>query len=437
MTDMFEASSDVLSKLGLSKAVQAIHDNKFTGEDLVDAYAAVIEARDPCLQVFATLLAKTMSHTARRVGRFKDERRGALHGIPVTVPATFDVFGARCGWGVDAYSERFPEEDAQIVALLRRHGAIMMGTTNTSEFGHFQAGPARNVHNPARAAGGGAGGAAVAVAAAMTPLAIAAQTDGSILRAASYNGVVGFKATKDTIVSRGATPIISSLGQFGFFVRSVGDALYAARLLMDNVAARQLPKNLSALPGDTRVFVLDSSESYHIDAAGRTALNRAATMLADAGLAVERLKLPPEFVEAQACYDMLFAQEFSDLHANDRDVMSAVAADCLERGQSIRKHDLQDKMRTANNLRKKLNDILAGNVVFLDAATGDTAPEWTNEPVEPELQLIWSLVGFPSMSVPAGLHDGLPIGVQLIATEGREDLMFYVAHVLEANGLNR
>ena len=141
-------------------------------------------------------------------------------------------FLTRAGSGLPVDLLTGPE--AESVTQLKQAGALILGKTVTTEFAYFAPGPTRNPRNPAHTPGGSSSGSAAAVGAGLCPLALGTQTIGSILRPASFCGVVGFKPSFGRISSAGVIPFAVSLDHIGFFTQDVAGATLAAAVLCKN-----------------------------------------------------------------------------------------------------------------------------------------------------------------------------------------------------------
>ena len=133
--------------------------------------------------------------------------------------------------GSPLWAGRTPRRDAAAVARLRAEGAVIMGKTVTTEYAYFHPGKTRNPHDPSRTPGGSSSGSAAAVAARMVPGAIGSQTNGSVIRPASFCGVVGFKPTHGLIPRTGALLLSRTLDHVGVFARTVEDAALLAEVM--------------------------------------------------------------------------------------------------------------------------------------------------------------------------------------------------------------
>ena len=158
-------------------------------------------------------------------------RSGPLHGLPIAVKDIVDTTDFPTENGSVVHAGRRPLHDAVVVARLRAAGAVILGKTVTTEFACFTPGRTRNPHDLERTPGGSSSGSAAAVAAGMAPLAIGSQTNGSMIRPASFCGVFGFKPSFGLIPRTGVLTTSATLDHIGVFARSVEDAALLADAL--------------------------------------------------------------------------------------------------------------------------------------------------------------------------------------------------------------
>ena len=142
---------------------------------------------------------------------------GELHGIPVGIKDIFDTADMPTQRGSAIFKDRQPEADCAVVEHLKEAGAVVMGKTVTTELAFMHPSATRNPHNAAHTPGGSSSGSAAAVAAGQVPLAIGSQTNGSVIRPASFCGVYGFKPSRGIVSRRGALETSNTLDQVGFF----------------------------------------------------------------------------------------------------------------------------------------------------------------------------------------------------------------------------
>src|SRR5882672_7292603 len=183
--------------LSAGEAAQQIRDGALTSEELVQSCLERIRALEPKVQAWTFL----DEEHALAQARAADERKrsgepvGPLHGVPVGLKDIIDTGDMPTENGTVLHKGRTPRHDAAVVSMLRAAGAVILGKTVTTECAYFSPGKTRNPHNPEHTPGGSSSGSAAAVAAAMVPLALGSQTNGSTIRPAAFCGVYGFKPT--------------------------------------------------------------------------------------------------------------------------------------------------------------------------------------------------------------------------------------------------
>src|SRR5579863_842734 len=164
-------------------------------------------------------------HAWVQVSPRRNTGRGSLSGIPYGVKDIVETRGLATEYGSAIYKGRIGTTDASIIREMQKHGAILLGKTQTTAFAYQTPAPTRNPRNLEHTPGGSSSGSAAAVAAGMVPIAVGEQTRGSILRPASYCGVTGFKASNGVLSTEGMLPRAKSLDTLGFFTHTPADML--------------------------------------------------------------------------------------------------------------------------------------------------------------------------------------------------------------------
>ncbi len=249
-----------LTQLSATEAIGKIRTGETTSEELVQACLDRIERVDGDIEAWAHLKPDYALDQARML----DARRqsggpvGPLHGIPVGVKDIFDTASLPTENGTVLDSGRQPMEDSRVVSLLQEAGAVIMGKTVTTELAVFGPGKTRNPHNPKHTPGGSSSGSAAAVASYMVPLAVGTQTNGSVIRPASFCGVVGFKPSHGLIPRTGVLAQSPWLDTVGVFARSVEDAAIIAEVLV----AHDIPATPTPRPGPGPRYPKSPSRSH-------------------------------------------------------------------------------------------------------------------------------------------------------------------------------
>ena len=220
--------------MSAAQAAAAIQSGEITSEELVKACLEQINAQEDSIGAWVYLDPEYAMQQARDADKHRRSGMavGPLHGIPVGIKDIFDTKDMPTEDGTLLHAGRTPAYDATAVALLREAGAIIMGKTVTTELAVYAPGKTRNPHDPARTPGGSSSGSAAAVAAGMVPLAIGTQTNGSIIRPASYCGICGYKPSHGLISRYRILQQSRILDQVGVFGRTVEDVALMAQQLM-------------------------------------------------------------------------------------------------------------------------------------------------------------------------------------------------------------
>jgi len=215
-----------LNTLSAVEAARQIAAGKIKSEALVRDCLERIAAREGEVQAWEHIDEAAALAQARAAD--SNPGRGLLQGVPVGVKDLIDTLDRPTGYGSPVYAGHRPAWDAPCVALTRAAGGIVLGKTVTTEFANMHPNKTRNPHNPAHTPGGSSSGSAAAVADFMVPLAFGTQTAGSIIRPASYCGVVGYKPSFGLISRVGVKALSDTLDTVGTLARSVPDAAYLA-----------------------------------------------------------------------------------------------------------------------------------------------------------------------------------------------------------------
>src|SRR5579863_1309909 len=195
--------------LTLYRAAELLRRGALTCEALVLSCLERIESRNEQVRAWAELHDEDALQEARRCDLEARVRRwrGPLHGLPVGIKDIIHVKGMHTRAGTAAYAPHFAVEDAPAVAALRDSGSILLGKTVTTAYANRDPSVTRNPWNLARSPGGSSSGSAAAVADRMCLGALGTQTGGSVLRPASYNGIVGFKGGLGKVSTQGVIPL--------------------------------------------------------------------------------------------------------------------------------------------------------------------------------------------------------------------------------------
>ncbi len=417
-----------LHHLTLTQALSAMTSGEFSPVTLVSALLQRIETTDHNINAWETVDREGALQAARASeARFASRAVRPLEGLPLGVKDIFLTEGVRTQAGFAPFSNFIPDHDAEAVAKLRAAGAIILGKTVTTQFAFMDppitANPWKEGHTP----GGSSSGSAAAVAARMVPAALGTQTSGSVLRPAAFCGVIGYKPSFGLISRRGIFPDSWSLDHVGVITRSVEDTALLANTLFGHDP--QDPASLRYQGDDLAAFLTKESAPPRIGilsaflarAKDDVAASTRATIerLARAGAQAEDVDLPVELDLVMAVHRIIMQTEMASIHTQMHTRSAEDYAPLLrayvEVGQLIPGTSYVHAQRLRRRIRQALTSLSQRYDVLLLPTVSSTAPD-TSTTGDPSFQGFWTLVGFPSISVPSGLSkEGLPYATQLVA----------------------
>lgn len=433
-----------VEELGAAAARAAIEAGRITSEELVRACLDRIRAVDPTSQAWTYLDPDHALNQARAADRARQEGKalGPLHGVPVGVKDIFDTADMPTEDGTVLHAGRRPTRDATAVALLRASGAVIMGKTVTTELAVYSPGKTRNPHDPQRTPGGSSSGSAAAVAAGMVPISLGSQTNGSVIRPASYCGTFGYKPTHGLIPRTGVLKLSRHLDHVGVFARSVEDLALSAQSLMrfdprDPDSRPQAEPNLVATatsepPVAPRLGFVRSPVWEQANDDTKAAF---AELVAELGDRATEMPLPEGFDEAVALHRTIFeadlARNLAAEYDRGRERLSPTLREIIERGQRCLAVDYNRAVDRIPILSGLLETMFEWCDAILTPATTGEAPLGLDSTGSPIFCTIWTLCGVPAVSVPVlqGAA-GLPIGAQLIGPRGDDARLLRTARWL-------
>ena len=407
------------------QAAALIERGVLSAAELARATLERIAGDDPALGAFVCTLG------AEQAAAQAAALRGPLAGLPVAVKDIFDTRDLPTAYGSPIYPARPAQSDAAIVSVLRRAGGLVIGKSTTTEFAYLQPTATRNPRAPGRTPGGSSAGSAAAVAAGLVPLAIGTQTGGSVVRPASYCGVVGYKPSFGWLPTSGLKCFSWSLDTVGLFARDVADAAWFAQALSGRALA------VTADVGPCVVGVPDGFPWGELSMSARRALALGRSALQATGIETRSCTLPPWAGAAFDAHAVIqgfevwhcLSREF-DLH---RDRLSPVLLDCLEGARKVTPAAYEAAHRLVDQARVEAQAWFGGFDVLLTPSAPDEPPLGHLGSTGPStFNRLWTLLGLPCINVPGAVGEhGAPMGLQLIAPHGADARLLAVAARLE------
>ncbi len=435
---------EALAAIGAAEAARAIRDGAITSEELVRACLDRIAARDPEIRAFAYLDADYALERAHRADRWRQEGHAlpSLHGVPVAIKDVIDTADMPTEYGSPLFAGNRPKRDAAIVSALRDAGAIIVGKTVTTEFALFHPGPTKNPRAPGRTPGGSSSGSAAAVADHMVPASIGTQTAGSVIRPASYCGVVGFKPTYGSISRSGVLPQSPELDTIGLFARSVDDVALLADALtgFDPADAAMSPGTASRMsnaataepPAAPRFAFIRTSAWPEAGEETRKAIAGVGAML---GPSCDEIVLPETFnhaVRFARTIQMAGVAAFLGPHqSRDPAAISAALSECIEEGRRISATEYIRAVAARPMLAAALDEVLSDYDAILTPAVTGHAPEGLSSTGSPVFCAAWTWLRVPAITLPVAGPNDPPIGIQLVGRMHRDGELLRTARWLE------
>jgi aspartyl-tRNA(Asn)/glutamyl-tRNA(Gln) amidotransferase subunit A len=429
----------------VAEAGAALRAGRLSAVDLLRRHRERIAAVDGRVRAFWAMDPRADALAARADADLRaGSDRGPLHGIPFAVKDMTDVEGLPTTNGSRAQDRTPAARDAEAVARLIAAGAVPLGKVATYEWGFvgpergLEHPPAANPWNLAHITGGSSSGSAAAVAAGMVRIALGSDTGGSIRAPSAYCGTVGVKPTRGRVPGEGLFALSPALDHPGPIAATVAEAAWMLDAMAPDARAGE------RLGEGVRGCVLGYARDWFaadpaLDPRVLATLDAAASALSLAGARIVEVALP-DYALMEAVGAVMIHVEGLRLHEaslRERgDLWGRMATQTVQGGAVLTEADLARAEALVPGLAAGVDRAMEGCDALLTAATLTPAPPlaafdrgavWT-----PMRTLPFNVTGHPALSVPCGLADGLPVGLQIVGRHGDEAGILRVAAAFEA-----
>jgi Asp-tRNA(Asn)/Glu-tRNA(Gln) amidotransferase A subunit family amidase len=428
-------------KTSAVEIVQSIKKGEITSEELVKTYIGEIKKKEADVKAWEFFDEELAIAQAKKLDLLHQSgNHGDLHGIPVGVKDIFDTADMPTTDGTEIHKKNPSLNDCTVVSKLKQAGAVIMGKTVTCELAYYSPGKTKNPYDLSRTPGGSSSGSAAAVASHMVPLAVGSQTNGSVIRPASYCGVVGYKPTRGLISRHLVLQVSRKLDQIGVFSNSIEDAALISEQLIGHdkqdpdTSLNPKPKLLEAcqnkppmepvfayiklpfikeLEEDAKEGFEDIKEEIKDKLKGK----------------VDEVQLPDGFKGIPEWHKIIMESDmaisFSKEYKFSKNKLSVKIIEAIERGMkytSMEYNDALSKIDAANTYFKQFfHDY---DAILTPSATGE-APKGLDFTGNPIFCTIWTYCGMPSINLPLLQgKNNLPIGVQLVSSLFDDERLF-------------
>ncbi|HEV3481011.1 MAG TPA: amidase [Candidatus Acidoferrales bacterium] len=459
-----QAPASSICLMGAVEMARLIRTKKLSAREALAAHLKQIERVNPKVNAIVTLVPEMAADAAAKADEMQahKEALGPLHGLPVAHKDLLETRGIRTTFGSPLYKDYVPTEDDIVVDRMRRAGAIIVGKTNTPEFGAGSQtfnkvfGATYNPYDVSKTCGGSSGGAAVALACGLAPVATGSDTGGSLRNPAAFCNVVGFRPSIGRVPNPKAAFAWSTLSTSGCLGRSVADLAFALSTIAgpDSRAPLSInePGERFAHPLDrdfkgVRVAWFNDLGGVPFDPRVRSVVDGHRRTFESLGCVVEQAE--PDFAPAEIAFRILRAWNSASNHGEQLrehpDAFKDTLKNEIEEGLRLTGMDVARAETVHGQLWRRFQAFLEEYEYFVLPTTQlpafDVNTEYPTEIAGVKLDnyIDWmkscwyiSATGNPAASVPAGFTpEGLPVGLQIVGRNQKDFSVLQMAHAFE------
>ena len=424
-------------KLSAVEMVQSLKKGEITSEELVKSYIEQIKKKEKEVEAWEFFDQELVLKQAKKLDELHQSgKHGDLHGIPVGIKDIFDTEDMPTTDGTEIHKKNPSWNDCTVVSKLKQAGAIIMGKTVTAELAYYSPGKTKNPHDTTRTPGGSSSGSAAAVASHMVPLAVGSQTNGSVIRPASYCGVVGYKPTKGLISRHLVLQISRALDQVGVFANSIEDAALISEQLIGHdkqdpdTSLNPRPKLLAASkekpPAEPVLAHIKLPFMNELEEDVKEGFKEIKDELKGK---VDEIELPEGFAGIPDWHKIIMesdmARSFSEEYKKSKNKLSDKIIEAIERGMKYTSVEYNNALAKIDVANAYFNQFFHDYDAILTPSACGEAPKGLESTGNPIFCTIWTYCGMPCISLPLLQgKNGLPVGVQLVSSLFDDERLF-------------
>ena len=422
-----------------------IKDAQLTSVEICEKYIERINKFEKDVKAWAHFDKKLLLEKAAEADEYRRSGKplGPLHGVPVAVKDIVGTLDMPTECGTVIRKGKSYSQNAEIVDLLLAAGAIVMGKTATAELAYLGPPKTTNPHDHSRTPGGSSSGSAAAVASFMAPLSIGSQTGGSIIRPASYCGVVGYKPTYGLISRNGVLKTSEKLDHIGVFGRSVEDVALLSKVLIkkDNFDSATVHYSAENMLEETKKgplfepkFIFYKTDYWkNIEKKSREAFEY---FIKSFKKNIEVFDNPSYFKDIhkyhQIMYETDLANNFGLYYKKYKKKLSKPMQDAIVKGNKHSAKEYAEAMDFMKRSYESYEEVFEDYHGVLSPASPGVAPKSLKTTGSAEFNKVWSYLGTPCISLPLLQGDAnMPLGVQLTGAKYDDHRFLGIANWLE------
>jgi len=437
MTDIFS--------LSLEELAEKIKSGQLSSVEVCEKYIDRIKKFEKDVKAWAHFDKKVLLEKATEADEHRRAGKptGSLHGVPIAIKDIIGTVDMPTECGTVIRKGKSYSQNAEIIDLLHASGAIVMGKTATSELAYLGPPATTNPHDKNRTPGGSSSGSAASVASFMAPASIGSQTGGSVIRPASYCGVVGYKPSYGLISRNGVLRTSFSLDQIGMFGRKVEDVAMLAKVLIkkDKYDAATIHYSTENILSETKKgpifepkFIFYKTDHWKIiDKKSRESFEY---FIKSFKKNIEIFDTPSYFKDIHKYHQIIhetdLANNFSVYYKKFKKKLSKYMQDAISNGNKYTAKEYAEAIDFMKRSYESYEEVFEDYHGVLSPSSPGVAPKGLKSTGTAEFNKVWSYLGTPCISLP--LLEGennLPLGVQLIGNKYDDHRFLGVAKWLE------